>query len=78
MQIELHKSLKIPQQLPPLRAKIEKVIIHFHGGGFIALKSENHQVFLRKWGKELQVPIFSVDYRHAPKHPYPESSNDCY
>ena len=24
------------------------------------------------------MPVFSIDYRKAPKHPYPDSSNDCY
>lgn len=64
--------------MPTLRAKIEKVVIHFHGGAFIALQSKNHEIYLRKWTKELQVPVFTVDYRLAPKYPFPEPINDCY
>ena len=47
------RKLTIPTNLGPLRAQIEKVIVHFHGGGFIALNSDNHQIFLRRWAKEL-------------------------
>ena len=72
------KKLTIPTQLPTLRAEVDKVIIHIHGGGFIALNSDNHQIFLRRWAKETQVPVFSIDYRKAPMNPYPDSSNDCY
>ena len=30
------------------------------------------------WANELDVPIFMVDYRLAPKYPYPDPPNDCY
>ena len=69
---------KIPKQLPPLQAKIKKIVIHIHGGAYISQSSENHQSYLRRWSKELNVPIFSIDYRLAPKHPYPEPVNDVY
>ena len=30
------------------------------------------------WAKNLDIPIFSVDYRLAPEHPFPEGLNDCW
>ena len=40
--------------------------------------SSAHQNYTRKWAIELGVPVFSVDYRLSPKHPFPAPVNDCY
>lgn len=42
------------------------------------MDSASHQNYTRKWANELNVPIFSVDYRLAPANPYPDPVNDCY
>ena len=57
---------------------IDFAIIHFHGGGFVSQDSSMHQNYTRRWAIELGVPVFSVDYRLAPQHPYPLPINDCY
>lgn len=54
----------------------EKVIIHIHGGGFVAMSSSSHLTYLTKWACELKVPVFSIDYRLAPIAKYPELVND--
>ena len=54
----------------------EKVIIHVHGGGFVAMSSASHMTYLAKWASELKIPIFSIDYRLAPTVQYPELVND--
>ena len=60
------------------RRKVDKVIIHYHGGGFIAMDTASAQGSTRFWANQLGVPIFSVDYRLAPKYPFPDPINDCY
>lgn len=55
----------------------EIVMIHLHGGGFMAMTSSSHQVYLRKWSKQLKIPIFSVEYRLAPQTQFPFVLNDC-
>ena len=54
------------------------LIIHIHGGGFIALESSDHQTYLNRWATKIQVPIFSIDYGLAPEHPFPESFDDVW
>lgn len=49
-----------------------------HGGGFIALSSRSMQIYTRHWANELNVPIFSVDYRMPPDHPFPQAPHDCF
>ena len=63
---------------PKNRSLQSKIIIHFHGGGFVVMDSFSHQNYTRRWANDLSVPIFSVDYRLAPKNPYPDPVNDCY
>jgi hormone-sensitive lipase len=57
---------------------IEKVIVHVHGGGFISMSTESHQVYTNVWAKELEVPVFSVDYRLAPDFPFPAGLDDVW
>lgn len=57
--------------------EIDSVIIHMHGGGFIALSSRMSQSMTRRWANNLKIPIFSIDYRKPPSHPFPAASDDC-
>lgn len=65
-------EVKVPPQ------PVDKIIIHFHGGGFVCQDSATHQIYTRQWSNEVNVPVFSVDYRLAPGNPYPDPVNDCY
>lgn len=57
---------------------IRKAIIHIHGGGFVCQDSASHQCYTRQWAVEVNVPVFSIDYRLAPGNPFPDPVNDCY
>lgn len=61
--------------------QVKKIIIHAHGGGFIAMSSFAHQPYTRIWANNLDAIIFSIDYRLSPKHPFPSALDDiwqCY
>ncbi|XP_032688656.1 hormone-sensitive lipase isoform X2 [Odontomachus brunneus] len=49
------------------------LIIHSHGGGFVAQTSRSHEIYLRSWAVKLGVPILSIDYSLAPEAPYPRA-----
>lgn len=55
----------------------QDVIIHAHGGGFVALSSSTMQNITRLWSKELDVPVFSIDYKKPP-HTFPEPVYDVF
>ncbi|CAD8069705.1 unnamed protein product [Paramecium primaurelia] len=58
---------------------ITNIIIHIHGGGFIAMSSFSHQSYTRKWVNQLyNTIIFSIDYRLAPEFPFPIALDDCW
>ena len=57
---------------------LDSLIIHAHGGGYISTSSFSHQNFTRRWANEIPVPVFSLDYRLAPEHPFPEGLDDVW
>ena len=54
------------------------LIIHIHGGGFVAMSSSSHENYLRKWCNKLEVPVISIDYGLAPENPYPKALDDVW
>jgi len=50
---------------------VDTIIIHIHGGGFISMSSNSHQIYTRVWARDTNLAIFSIDYRLAPQYPYP-------
>ncbi|VUZ56771.1 unnamed protein product [Hymenolepis diminuta] len=54
------------------------LLIHIHGGGFIALSSETHDVYIRPWAEKLDCPIISLNYSLAPECPYPRALDECF
>lgn len=58
--------------------KKNTILIAVHGGGFIGSSTFLHERYLRKWVKELDIPIFGINYSLAPKYKYPEGVNDVF
>jgi hormone-sensitive lipase len=54
-----------------------RILIHFHGGGFVSMSSKSHQVYLKKYCNRLKAIIFSVDYTLAPEAKYPDLIEYC-
>ncbi|KAM5209880.1 hormone-sensitive lipase isoform 2-T2 [Hipposideros larvatus] len=63
-----------PQQAP----RSQSLIVHFHGGGFVAQTSKSHEPYLKSWAQELGVPILSIDYSLAPEAPFPRALEECF
>eukprot|EP00912_Choanoflagellata_sp_UC4_P001757 UC4_evm3s1127 len=55
-----------------------KLLIHFHGGGFIAQSSRSHEPYLRRWARETEAPILSVDYTLAPEATHEQIVLECF
>ena len=53
------------------------LILHCHGGGFIAHSSKSHEIYLKPWAKELKIPIVSIDYSLSPENQFPRASEEC-
>jgi hormone-sensitive lipase len=56
----------------------DALVIHIHGGGFVAMSSTSHECYLRKWCNKLEVPVLSIDYRLSPECVYPGALDDVW
>ena len=54
------------------------VLIWLHGGGYVMGKPEMDDRRCAHFVRELGVAVVSVDYRCAPKHPFPAGLEDAY
>jgi len=57
---------------------VEAIILHVHGGGFIAMSSKSHQIYSRVLARDTKYAVFSVDYRLAPENKYPDALEDLW
>lgn len=53
-------------------------IVYFHGGAYMGGSIKVTANICRALADEFHAVVFNVDYRLAPEHPYPRSSDDCY
>jgi len=77
------KASEIFNQTCPRRARQTSpmdgaVIIHMHGGGFVAMSSASMRIYTARWCKNLKMVHFSIDHRLAPKNPYPDALDDIW
>lgn len=54
----------------------ERLIIYFHGGGFVAGSPQTHRALVAKLAHAAEASTLSVDYRLAPECPFPSAVRD--
>jgi len=77
----LHSTAKIMQRdtsVPETSHLETAIIVHIHGGGFIACSSGTQRLYLNRWVKNLKLIHFCIDYRLAPKDKYPAALDDVW
>jgi len=58
-------------------APAEKVVLYFHGGGFVMGNARSHRNIVGNFVKYLGIKALVFDYRLAPEHPAPSAVNDA-
>jgi acetyl esterase/lipase len=54
------------------------VLLWLHGGGYVMGHPEQDDGSCIQYVRELGIIVISVDYRYAPKYPFPVGLGDCY
>jgi len=60
----------------PESAPADKVILYFHGGGFVMGNAISHRNIVGNFVKRLGIKALVFDYSLAPEHPAPAAVND--
>ncbi|MDE1986541.1 MAG: alpha/beta hydrolase [Alphaproteobacteria bacterium] len=53
-----------------------RLILYFHGGGYIAGSPETHRALVAKLAHAAEASAFTAAYRLAPEHPFPAAVRD--
>jgi len=61
-----------------IEAKDQRVIIYYHGGGFVLYGLDSHDNVCRRLCKMNNCIVVSVDYRLAPEHTFPAAHEDAF
>ncbi len=61
----------------PSKGKKDKVILYFHGGGYVIGSSQAHRPIVAKFVKNSGIGALVFDYRLAPEHPFPAALEDA-
>lgn len=62
----------------PKESKVVKVLIFFHGGGWVTGDIDSYTNVCRNMANNTGHTVVSVDYRLAPENPFPKGVEDCY
>ncbi|MBK6513183.1 MAG: alpha/beta hydrolase [Polyangiaceae bacterium] len=61
---------------PKQRSGSLPVVLYVHGGGFRILSKDSHWLMALAFARAGYV-VFNINYRLAPRHPYPAAIEDC-
>lgn len=54
-----------------------RTFLYIHGGGFVGGSPRTHRPLTWRLAKGIGVPVYAIDYRLAPEHPFPAGLDDC-
>ena len=61
----------------PSSINSDKVVLFFHGGGYVLNSVETHDDTVSYMAEKLQTIFFSLEYRLLPENKYPDSLHDA-
>ena len=58
-------------------ASAAHAILYIHGGGWVVGSPATHRPLTWRLAEQSGVPVYAIDYRLAPEHPFPAGLDDC-
>ncbi len=62
---------------PRQPARRGRALLYLHGGGYICGAPRSHRALTTRLAQTLNIPVFALDYRLAPEHPFPAALDDA-
>lgn len=59
------------------QASRDKIILFFHGGGFVVGCTEDHLELCGRLSYAASMPVLSIDYRLSPEYAFPVALENC-
>src|ERR1700730_7720334 len=53
------------------------IVLYLHGGGYLFGSPKTHRQVLLAMAKAFNAPVYGLDYRLAPEHPFPAAVEDA-
>lgn len=75
--VEDHDADGVPVRLYIPHGSLRGVINFMHGGGWTTGSISQSDALVRTLAARLSCAVISVDYRHAPEHPFPAAVDDA-
>ncbi|MCB9584876.1 MAG: alpha/beta hydrolase [Polyangiaceae bacterium] len=69
--------MRLRSYIPQGITEPSPALVYFHGGGWVLGDIDTHDPVTRCLASDLGMPVFSVDYRLAPEHPFPAGLEDA-
>ncbi|MBY0286446.1 MAG: alpha/beta hydrolase [Mycobacteriaceae bacterium] len=76
--VTLPSGINVRLHHPSQPTGADAVLLWIHGGGYVIGSAAQDDGLCRRFADRLGVLVAAVDYRLAPKHPYPAALEDCY
>jgi epsilon-lactone hydrolase len=70
-------SFDIADVSPPRSKPAENIVLYLHGGGYLFGSPKSHRQVLIAMANAFQAPVYGLDYRLAPEHPFPAAVEDA-
>jgi len=64
------------EKLYPAEKESEKIILYFHGGGYVIGSARGHRIHVAKIVNLSGIPAVTFDYGLGPEKPFPAGLND--
>jgi acetyl esterase/lipase len=76
--LTLSSGVRVWLYRPPGVTKPGPALLWIHGGGYVIGSPAQDYAQCRRFAAKLGATVAAVEYRLAPKHPYPAGLDDCY
>src|SRR5271154_6415483 len=70
-------SFDVADSSAPRTASAATIVLYLHGGGYLFGSPKTHRQVLIAMAKAFQAPVYGLDYRLAPEHPFPAAVEDA-